>query len=63
MATMRQMIRIDEALCDGCGQCASACAEGAIQMVDGKARLVSDSYCDGLGAGLGDKIIDLGVII
>lgn len=50
----RQVIRIDEALCDGCGQCADACAEGAIRMVDGKARLVSDTYCDGLGACLGE---------
>jgi Pyruvate/2-oxoacid:ferredoxin oxidoreductase delta subunit len=54
MASKRQVIRIDEALCDGCGQCASACAEGAIRMIDGKARLVSDSYCDGLGACLGE---------
>lgn len=53
MATKRQVIRIDEALCDGCGQCATACAEGAIRMIAGKARLVSDSYCDGLGACLG----------
>jgi Pyruvate/2-oxoacid:ferredoxin oxidoreductase delta subunit len=50
----RQVIRIDEALCDGCGQCVDACAEGAIRMVDGKARLVSDTYCDGLGACLGE---------
>ncbi len=50
----RQVIRIDEALCDGCGQCADACAEGAIRMIDGKARLVSDAYCDGLGACLGE---------
>jgi Fe-S-cluster-containing hydrogenase component 2 len=54
MASKRQVIRIDETLCDGCGQCASACAEGAIRMIDGKARLVSDSYCDGLGACLGE---------
>lgn len=50
----RQVIRIDETLCDGCGQCANACAEGAIRMIDGKARLVSDAYCDGLGACLGE---------
>lgn len=50
---VREVIEIDEALCDGCGDCVTACAEGAIQVVDGKARLVSDSYCDGLGACLG----------
>jgi len=50
----RKIIRIDEATCNGCGKCASACAEGAIAMVDGKARLVSDVYCDGLGACIGD---------
>jgi Pyruvate/2-oxoacid:ferredoxin oxidoreductase delta subunit len=51
---VRQVIRIDEDRCDGCGQCATACAEGAIAMVDGKARLVSETYCDGLGACLGE---------
>lgn len=50
----RQIIKIDENKCNGCGLCASACAEGAIQMVDGKARLVSDIFCDGLGACLGE---------
>jgi len=50
----RQIIEIDEAKCDGCGQCVSACAEGAIQLVGGKAKLVSDAYCDGLGACLGE---------
>lgn len=50
----RQIIKIDENLCNGCGQCASSCAEGAIQMVDGKARLVSEIFCDGLGACLGE---------
>lgn len=49
----REIISIDEALCDGCGQCVPACAEGAIQLIDGKARLVSEVYCDGLGACLG----------
>lgn len=44
---------IDEDKCDGCGLCVAACAEGAIQIIDGKARLVSDSYCDGLGSCLG----------
>jgi len=51
---VRQIIEIDEDLCDGCGECVSACAEGAIQLIDGKAKLVSDSYCDGLGACIGD---------
>lgn len=46
----RPVIHIDEDLCDGCGQCILDCAEGALAIVDGKARLVSDSYCDGLGA-------------
>jgi Pyruvate/2-oxoacid:ferredoxin oxidoreductase delta subunit len=49
----RRIVHIDEALCDGCGQCVPNCAEGALRIVDGKARLVSDSYCDGLGACLG----------
>jgi Pyruvate/2-oxoacid:ferredoxin oxidoreductase delta subunit len=51
--TVRNIVKIDEEKCTGCGQCVTACAEGAIQIVDGKARLVSDSYCDGLGACLG----------
>ncbi len=50
---LRKIVRIDEELCDGCGQCIPNCAEGALQIVDGKARLVSESYCDGLGACLG----------
>jgi len=51
--TIREVIEIDETLCDGCGDCVTACAEGAIEIIDGKARLVSDVYCDGLGACLG----------
>jgi NAD-dependent dihydropyrimidine dehydrogenase PreA subunit len=50
---VREIIEIDEELCDGCGVCVPACAEGAIAIVDGKARLVSEVYCDGLGACLG----------
>ena len=45
----RTIIRIDEDLCNGCGACALACHEGAIAMVNGKARLVREDYCDGLG--------------
>jgi len=50
---MRKIIHIDEEKCDGCGLCIPNCAEGALQIIDGKARLVSDKYCDGLGACLG----------
>ena len=45
----RRIIQIDEEKCSGCGACANACHEGAIAMVDGKARLMRDDYCDGLG--------------
>lgn len=45
----RKIIRIDEEKCNGCGACASACHEGAIEMIDGKARLTREDYCDGLG--------------
>jgi Fe-S-cluster-containing hydrogenase component 2 len=51
---LRKIVKIDEGKCDGCGQCVPACAEGAIQVVDGKARLVSELCCDGLGACLGE---------
>jgi NAD-dependent dihydropyrimidine dehydrogenase PreA subunit len=50
---IRAVVSIDERLCNGCGECVPACEEGAIQVVDGKARLVSDRLCDGLGACLG----------
>ena len=46
---IRKIIQIDEEKCNGCGACANACHEGAIQMIDGKARLIRDDYCDGLG--------------
>ncbi|HWR30087.1 MAG TPA: 4Fe-4S dicluster domain-containing protein [Negativicutes bacterium] len=50
----RKIIRIDEAKCNGCGQCVTGCAEGAIALVNGKATLVSETYCDGLGACIGE---------
>ena len=46
---IRKIIRIDEEKCNGCGACASACHEGAIEMIDGKAKLTRENYCDGLG--------------
>lgn len=46
---VRKIIQIDEEKCSGCGACADACHEGAIGMVDGKAKLLRDDYCDGLG--------------
>jgi ferredoxin len=49
----RKIIRIDAGVCNGCGQCLPNCPEGALQLIDGKARLVSDLFCDGLGACLG----------
>lgn len=50
---LRNIVKIDEEKCNGCGLCVNACAEGAINIIDGKARLVSEIYCDGLGACLG----------
>jgi len=50
----RQIIRIDAARCDGCAQCTRSCPEGALQMIDGKARVVSEATCDGLGACIGE---------
>jgi Fe-S-cluster-containing hydrogenase component 2 len=54
MKSIRKIIRIDEEKCNGCGLCVPSCAEGAIRVVDGKARLVAQKYCDGLGACLGE---------
>lgn len=50
---LRNILKIDEEKCNGCGQCVTACAEGAIEIVDGKAKLISEIYCDGLGACIG----------
>ena len=50
----RVIVQIDEERCDGCGECVPSCAEGAIRIVNGKARLVGDELCDGLGACLGE---------
>jgi len=64
MKITRKIIQIDEDKCDGCGLCVPACAEGAIQIIDGKAKLIAEKYCDGLGACLGEcprgalKLID-----
>ena len=46
---LRKIIKIDQNKCNGCGKCATACHEGAIEMVDGKAQLTREDYCDGLG--------------
>ncbi|WP_232300432.1 ATP-binding protein [Desulfonatronovibrio magnus] len=53
MKAQREIVRIDEDLCDGCGQCVPGCEEGAIKIINGKARLIADNLCDGLGACLG----------
>jgi ferredoxin len=52
--TIRKIVKIDEEKCDGCGNCVIACAEGALQIINGKAKLISENYCDGLGACLGE---------
>jgi len=54
MKVRRKIIQIDEELCNGCGNCVLSCAEGAIQIIDGKAKVVKDQYCDGLGACIGE---------
>jgi len=51
---IRKMVIIDEEKCNGCGECVPSCAEGAIQIIEGKAKLLADNLCDGLGACLGD---------
>ena len=53
MSLRRQIIKIDDETCTGCGECIPNCPEGALQIIDGKARLVSDLFCDGLGACIG----------
>ncbi|MFH2035268.1 MAG: 4Fe-4S binding protein [Candidatus Zixiibacteriota bacterium] len=51
---IRKIVEIDESKCDGCGDCVMSCAEGAIQIIDGKAKVVNDSLCDGFGVCLGE---------
>ena len=54
MRVTRKIIEIDEERCDGCGNCVISCAEGALKIIDGKAKVISDNLCDGLGACLGE---------
>jgi len=54
----RTVIKIDEELCNGCGLCVEGCHEGALQLIDGKAVMISDLYCDGLGACIGECPVD-----
>jgi NAD-dependent dihydropyrimidine dehydrogenase PreA subunit len=54
MKVKRKIIQIDEELCDGCGNCVPSCAEGSLQIIDGKAKVIADNLCDGLGACLGE---------
>jgi NAD-dependent dihydropyrimidine dehydrogenase PreA subunit len=50
---VRNIVKIDEDKCNGCGKCVTACVEGAIKLINGKAKLISETYCDGLGACIG----------
>jgi ferredoxin len=50
----RKIVNINESLCNGCGNCIPKCVEGALQIVNGKAKIIKDTYCDGLGACLGE---------
>jgi NAD-dependent dihydropyrimidine dehydrogenase PreA subunit len=61
--SVRKIVQIDENKCNGCGVCVPSCAEGAIQIIDGKAKVLSDNLCDGLGACLGDCPMDAITII
>lgn len=54
MKAVRKIVKINENKCNGCGLCVPSCHEGALQIINGKARLISDIYCDGLGACLGE---------
>ena len=54
----REIIKIDDELCNGCGECVKGCPEGALQVIDDKARLVNEAFCDGLGACIGDCPVD-----
>lgn len=54
MKVTRKIIQIDDERCDGCGNCVISCAEGALKVIDGKAKVISDNLCDGLGACIGE---------
>ncbi len=54
MKSVRKIIQIDEEKCNGCGACVNGCAEGALAIIDGKAKVISDNLCDGLGACIGE---------
>ena len=53
----RQIVRIDEELCTGCGLCVTPCAEGAIQIIDGTARVIREELCDGAGFCLSERVL------
>jgi Pyruvate/2-oxoacid:ferredoxin oxidoreductase delta subunit len=63
MKVLRKIIEIDEDKCNGCGECIITCAEGSLEIVDGKARVIADKYCDGLGACLGECPMDALTIV